>query len=68
MEGVSTWSQVEIFRLTSFRYPAFYGCAFCLVALVDLDFCARDFCSTKANLAEGNLTWKVVVFVGYSYS
>ena len=67
MEGVSTWCQVEIFRLTSFWSPAFYGCTFCLVAFIDLNLSTSDFCSTKANLAEGDLTWKVIVFVGYSY-
>ena len=67
MESISTWCQVEVFRLTSFWSPAFYGCAFCFIALVDLDLSTCDFCSTKANLAKGNLTWKVIVFIRYSY-
>ena len=67
MEGVSTWCQVEIFRLTSIRCPAFYSLAFCLIAFEDLDLSSCDFFSTKANLAEGNLTWKIIIFIGYSY-
>ena len=64
MEGVSAWGQVQFFRLTSFRCPAFYGCTFCLIALIDLDLGTCNFCTTKTNLTEGNLTWKVIVFIG----
>ena len=67
MEGVSTWCQVQFFRLTSFRCPAFYSLTFCLVAFEDLDLSSCDFFSTKADLTEGNLTWKIVVFIGYCY-
>ena len=63
MESISTWCQVQVFRLTSFWSPAFYGCAFCFIALVDLDLSTCDFCSTKANLAKGNLTWAIVIFI-----
>ncbi|KXT74415.1 hypothetical protein SGODD07_00212 [Streptococcus gordonii] len=66
MEGVSTWCQVEIFRLTSFRCPAFYSCAFCLVALVDLDLSARDFCTTKVYFTESNSFGTVIVFISNS--
>ena len=65
MESISTWSQVQFFRLTSFRCPAFYGCAFCLVAFEDLDLCTCDFSTTETDLAEGHLTWKIIVFIRY---
>ena len=68
MEGISTWCQVEIFRLTSFWSPAFYGCAFCLVALVDLDLSTCDFCSTKVNFTESNGFWTIIVFIRYCNS
>ena len=68
MESICTWCQVQFFRLTSFWSPAFYCLAFCLVAFEDLDLSSCDFFSTKANLTEGNLTWKIVVFVCYCNS
>ena len=67
MEGVGARCQVEIFRLTSFWCPVFYCISFCFLALIDLDLSSCDFFSTKANLAEGNLTWKIIIFIGYSY-
>ena len=68
MEGVSTWCQVQFFRLTSFRCPAFYCLAFCLVALVDLDLSTCDFCTTKVNFTESNGFWTVIVFIRYCNS
>ena len=37
------------------------------IIFVNFDLSICDFCSTKTNLTEGNLTWKVIIFVGYSY-
>ena len=68
MEGVSTWSQVQFFRLTSFRCPAFYCLAFCLVALVDLDLSSCDFCTTKVYFTESNRFGTIIVFIRYCNS
>ena len=46
MESIGTWRQVDVFRLVSFRCPAFNSCTFCLVALVNLNLCTGDFCAT----------------------
>ena len=46
----SAWSQIQVFQTYQLRSPAFYGCAFCLIALVDLDLSACDFCSTRLTL------------------
>ena len=68
MEGVSARCQVDILRLTSFRSPAFYGCTFCLVALVDLDLSSCDFCTTKVNFTESNGFGTIIVFIRYCNS
>ena len=46
MESISTWSQVQFFRLTSFRCPAFDCLPFCLIALVDLNLCTSNLSTT----------------------
>ena len=67
MESISTWSQVQFFRLTSFRCPAFYWIAFCLIALVDLDLSTSDFSTAEVDLTEGYLMWKIIVLIGNSH-
>ena len=68
MEGISTWSQVQFFRLTSFRCPAFNGCTFSFIALVDLDLSTGDFCTSKVDLTESYLTWKIIILIGHCNS
>ena len=68
MESISTWSQVQFFGLTSFRCPAFYWIAFCLIALVDLDLSSCDFCTTKVNFTESNGFGTIIVFIRYCNS
>ena len=65
MEGVSTWSQVQVFG--TYRLEVQLSTAVpSALSPVDLDLSARDFCSTKTNLAEGNLTWLVIVFCRFT--
>ena len=68
MESVSTWSQVDVLRLVSFGCPAFDWIAFCLLALVDLDLSTGDFCTSKVDLTESYLTWKIIILIGHCNS
>ena len=68
MEGVSARRQVDILRLISLGCPAFYCLAFSFIALVDLDLSTGDFCTSKVDLTESYLTWKIIILIGHCNS
>ena len=66
MEGISTWCQVDVLRLTCFGCPAFNCISFGFIALVDLNLSTSDFCTTEVDLTESNGFKTIVLFIGYS--
>ena len=68
MEGVSTWCQVDVLRLTSFGCPAFNCISFSFLAFVDFNLSSGDFFSTEVDLTESHLARKIIILIGNSQS